>query len=128
MQKIPLNLAQAGMMLAKAVSRPDGMAVAAAGTELTDTLLERFDAMGVTHVEVDGRPVGLDGAQTSSFCATRLEHLPFLFRKYPNDPWMGQLHRYLAQYFRVKAASCAVLAKTADAAPGPENAATDEDA
>lgn len=123
MQKIPLNLARPGMILAKPVERADGIAVAAAGSELSENLLDRFDSMGVTHLVVEGEPVGLDGPAGSSSFDSRLERLAFLFRKYPEDKWMGQIHRLLDNYFRMKAASSAALAAAAEAARVAKTAA-----
>ena len=115
MQKIPLNLAKPGMVLAKAVSRPDGMVLAAAGSTLTEGLLDRLEPMGVSHLVVEGEPVALEGAGSTSF-GKRLERLDYLFRKYPDDKWMGQMRRLLHRYFGMKAASAA--ARLARAAKG----------
>ena len=129
MQKIPLNLARPGMILAKPVARPDGIAVAAAGSELSENLLDRFDMMGVTHLVVEGEPVPLDGPAGATSFDKRLERMPFLFRKYPEDKWMGQIRRLLDHFFRMKAASSAAMAaavaaaaaaKAAPAAPAQE--------
>lgn len=116
MQKIPLNLAKAGMILAKPVTRPDGIAVAAAGSELSDSLLERLDTMGVSQVVVEGEPVRLDGAPGGTSFDKRLERLDFLFRRYPDDKWMGQIRRLLDHYFRMKSAASAAMAEAAKAA------------
>ena len=116
MQKIPLNLARPGMVLAKPVTRSDGIAVAAAGSELTESLLGRFDSMGVTHLVVEGEPVRMDGPAGSSSFDKRLERLDFLFRKFPEDAWMGQIRRLLDHYFRMKAAASTAMAEAARAA------------
>ncbi len=119
MQKIPLNLARPGMVLAKPVTRPDGIAVAAAGSELSESLLDRFDTMGVTHLVVEGEPVRLDGPAGSSSFDKRLERLDHLFRKFPDDAWMAQIRRLLDHYFRMKAASSAAMAQAAKDAESP---------
>ncbi|EHJ49285.1 hypothetical protein DFW101_3286 [Solidesulfovibrio carbinoliphilus subsp. oakridgensis] len=116
MQKIPLNLARPGMVLAKPVARSDGIAVAAAGSELSENLLARFEAMGVSHLVVEGEPVALDGPAGSSSFDKRLERLEYLFRRFPDDKWMGQIRRLLDHYFRMKAASSAAMAEAAQAA------------
>ncbi|MEA4855570.1 MAG: hypothetical protein AAGU21_14580 [Solidesulfovibrio sp.] len=126
MQKIPLNLARPGMLLAKPVTRPDGIAVAAAGSELSESLIDRFDTMGVTHLVVEGEPVRLDGPAGSSSFDKRLERIPFLFRKYQGDKWMGQIQRLLDHYFRMKSASSAALAEAAKAARAAAAAAPEE--
>ena len=116
MQKIPLSLAKPGMILAKPVARPDGIAVAAAGSELSESLLDRFDSMGVSHLVVEGEPVALDGPAGSSSFDKRLERLDYLFRKYPDDKWMVQIRRLLDHYFRMKAAASAAMVEAAKAA------------
>ena len=120
MQKIPLTLARPGMILAKPVARSDGIAVAAAGSALSESLLDRFDAMGVTHLVVEGEPVALDGPAGSSSFDKRLERLEYLFRKYPDDKWMGQIRRLLDHHFRMKAAASAALAEALRAAQTAE--------
>jgi hypothetical protein len=116
MQKIPLDLARPGMILAKPVARPDGIAVAAAGSELSESLLDRFDSMGVSHLVVEGEPVALDGPAGSSSFDKRLERLDYLFRKFPDDKWMVQIRRLLDHYFRMKAAASAAMVEAAKAA------------
>ena len=123
MQKIPLSLAKPGMILAKPVARPDGIAVAAAGSELSQGILDRFDSMGVSHLVVEGEPVQLDGAPGGTSYDKRLERLDYLFRKFPDDKWMGQIKRLFDHYFRMKAAAVvawAAGAMAAGAAAGAE--------
>lgn len=116
MQKIPLNLARPGMVLAKPVARADGIAVAAAGSEISQGLLDRLDTMGVTHLVVEGQPVKLDGQPGSTSFDKRLERLDFLFRKHTANPWMAQIRRLMDHYFRMRAASSAAMAQAAQAA------------
>ena len=64
MQKIQLTLAKAGMTLTRDVFRGDspvGMPICGKGTELTDTLIARFESMGVHTVYVEGHPIHVDG-------------------------------------------------------------------
>ena len=128
MQKIPLNLARPGMVLAKPVARPDGIAVAAAGSELSESLLDRFDSMGVSHLVVEGEPVALDGPAGSSSFDKRLERLDYLFRKFPDDKWMVQIRRLLDHYFRMKAAASAAMVEAAKAAKAAAAAAAEAEA
>ena len=113
MQKIPLDLARPGMVLAKPVTRSDGIAVAAAGAELSASLLDRFDGMGVTHLVVEGEPVKLDGPPGATSFDKRLERLDFLFRKHEDNAWMQQIKRLMDHYFRMRAASSAALTQAA---------------
>jgi hypothetical protein len=103
MQKIPLNLVQPGMVLAKPVARPDGMVVAAPGTELTESMLSRFEAMGIGQVVVEGSPVDMEGGGDTAF-DKRIERLDHIFRKHESDKWMNQIKRLVKHFFKMKAA------------------------
>jgi hypothetical protein len=116
MQKIPLNLARPGMVLAKAVARTDGIAVAAQGTELSQALLDRFETMGVDTVVVEGNPVNLEGSAGDISFEKRAERLDHLFRRHAGDAWMEQIKRLLYDYFKLKAAGAAAAGAAADAA------------
>ena len=64
MQKIPLMLAKAGMVLAKDVFRgdtPTGMPICGKDTVLTDDLIMRLDHLDVQSVTVQGHPVWEEG-------------------------------------------------------------------
>jgi hypothetical protein len=90
MQKIPLQLAEIGMTLARDVFRGDssvGMPVCGKGTELTDALIMRFENMGVQTIYIEGHPVWQEGEPTiddllhdldSRFSKTRQEPLNIL--------------------------------------------------
>ena len=67
MQKIPLMLAKSGMILARDVFRGEattGIPVCGKGTELTDSLIARFDNMDVQTVYVAGHPVWQEGERS----------------------------------------------------------------
>lgn len=67
MQKVPLMRATAGMTLARDVFRgnsPAGIPICGKGTELTDSLLARFELMDVQSVYVEGHPVWEEGEST----------------------------------------------------------------
>ena len=64
MQKIPLNLATADMVLGRDVFRndsPAGIPICGKGTVLTDSLIMRLQHLDVQSVYVEGHPVQLDG-------------------------------------------------------------------
>jgi hypothetical protein len=112
MQKIPLSLAKPGMKLAKPITKANGMPIIAAGVELSESLIDRLDGMGIDKVFVVGDAVA--ASQNPSERVTRLDHL---FRRLEDQPFQMQIKRYLREYFTIKAA--------ADAAATP--AATAED-
>ncbi|GAB6038736.1 hypothetical protein JCM15519_32950 [Fundidesulfovibrio butyratiphilus] len=104
MQKIPLNLAKAGFTLAKPVARGDGVVVAAPGTELSDSLIDKFDMMGVDYIVVEGEPVEMEGVVSGTNYDARLQSLDHLFRKHVKDDWMMQIKEVLTEYFKMKVA------------------------
>jgi len=64
MQKIPLNLAAAEMVLARDIFKndsPTGMPICGKGTELSDALISRLQQMGVQSLYVEGHPVWQEG-------------------------------------------------------------------
>jgi hypothetical protein len=64
MQKIPLNLAAAGMVLARDIFKndsPTGMPICGKGTELSGALISRLQQMGVQSLYVEGHPVWQEG-------------------------------------------------------------------
>lgn len=64
MQKIPLNLAAAEMVLARDVFRndsPAGIPICGKGTSLSDSLIARLAHLGVQSVYVEGHPVQQEG-------------------------------------------------------------------
>ena len=103
MQKIPLNLAQAGMVLAKPVTRENGMVLVAEGTELSESVISRLQRMEIPQIVVKGEPLDLDDAGGAS-AGKRLERLNHLFRAYEDDPWMQEVKSFFKDYFRSRAA------------------------
>ena len=105
MQKIPLDLARAGMKLGKAVTKENGMTIMAEGMELTESLIARLENMKVDRITVQGHPVDMGGAGSGTVYAERMERLEVLFRRYGGDKWMMRVKSRMAQYFRIKAAA-----------------------
>jgi hypothetical protein len=126
MQKIPLKLAKPGMILARSVTRENGITVVAEGFELTESLILRLEGMKVERVVVKGNPVRMEGGGATAF-DERLARLDHLFRAYEKDQWMRKVKAFLANYFRLKAAAQAAAEAAeqearvaADAEPGEE--------
>lgn len=92
MQKIPLILAKAGMILARDVFRGDspvGMPVCGKDTVLTDVLITRLDQMDVQSLYVDGHPVWEEGARSFD---ELLKDLDMRFEKSRQEPLNSMLY------------------------------------
>lgn len=105
MQKIPVNLARPGMVLDKPVLRDNGLVLVAQGTEISQSLLDRLENMGVEWITVEGSPVDMEGMAPSKTYQQRMEEMDHLFRKYKDDKWMNNMKSFLKSYFRRKAES-----------------------
>jgi hypothetical protein len=103
MQKIPLELARAGMVLEKPIMRENGLILVAEGTELSETLIGRLRTMEVEFVLVHGHPLDLEGLGGESSAGKRLERLDQLFRRH-DDEWMLKVKAFLKNYFQSRAA------------------------
>ncbi|BCS53026.1 hypothetical protein [Geobacter sp. SVR] len=100
MQKIPLMVAEAGMVLARDVFRSDnlfGMPICGKGTVLTDSLITRLDHMDVKSICVEGHPVWLDGDRPLD---EMLRDLDRRFEKVRQDPLTSKLYEIHASYLK----------------------------
>jgi len=100
MQKIPLQLARAGMVLARAVFRDDnpaGNPVCGKGVLLTESLISRLEAMEVKTVYIKGHPLRQPGDPTLDEI---LHDLDLRFEKVLQDPLMSKLHTIYADYLK----------------------------
>jgi hypothetical protein len=64
MQKIPISLATAGMVLAKEIKNSDdpaSMTICGKSVKLTESLIDRLRQMGIQSVTVEGHPVTVEG-------------------------------------------------------------------
>ena len=112
MQKIPIGLAQDGMVLEKPVMRENGMVLVGEGTGLTSALIGRLENMGISKIVVKGEPLDLDeaGGGNTSF-TKRIERLDHLFRHYTDDEWMLKVKEFVRAYYLEKAAVESASAK-----------------
>lgn len=120
MQKIPLTLAKAGMVLAKPVLRSNGLVLIGENAELSDAIIQRLIKMEIENVVVQGTPLDLEGVGSGTPYNRILERMDHLFRKYENDQDMALVKKRLREYFQLKAA--AEAAKAAQAAEAVEAA------
>ncbi len=107
MQKIPIQRAAPDMVLAKPVTRDNGMVLVAAGTVLTEQLLSRLENMGVDQLVVEGNPLDENGGDGRELAAQKLERLEHLFRNFKDDKYMQKVKNAVGEYFIAKAAMSA---------------------
>jgi len=107
MQKIPLQLARPEMILAKPVTRENGMVLIAAGTVLTEGLISRLDNMGVELLVVEGETLEMGGGCNEEVLAKKRERLEYLFRNFADDRYMQQVKQLVSDYY---ARQCALAA------------------
>ena len=92
MQKIPLMLAKAGMILARDVFRGDSpvvMPVCGKDTVLTEALITRLDQMDIQSVYVEGHPVWEEGERSFD---ELLQDLDMRFGKSRQEPLNSMLY------------------------------------
>jgi hypothetical protein len=89
MQKIPLELATAGMKLAKLVNNKRGMPLCSAGTELTENIIARLSNMGVKRITVEGHPVDTEDREKS--LSQQIDELHARFKYVEGDPLMRKI-------------------------------------
>ncbi|NVN90641.1 MAG: hypothetical protein HXX11_08525 [Desulfuromonadales bacterium] len=100
MQKIPLKLATAGMVLARDVFRNGntvGFPVCGKTTVLTETLISRFENMDISSIYVEGHPLWDDGDRSLE---DMLGDLDQRFTKVRQDPLMAKLHDIYADFYK----------------------------
>jgi len=99
MQKIPLALAEAEMVLARDIFRDDnasGPPICGKGIALTESLIERLKRMGVQTIIVEGHPVQLNGDKSPEEIMLALDRR---FKKVADDPLTGILKNIFRQYY-----------------------------
>jgi hypothetical protein len=92
MQKIPLMLAAADMVVARDIFRgdnPAGMPVCSSGTVLTDALIARLENLDIQSIYVVGHPVWADGDRSLDDVIRDLDKR---FEKVADDPLTTRLH------------------------------------
>lgn len=117
MHKIPLQLAKPDMVLAKPVTRENGMVLVAAGTVLTAGLIGKLDNMGVDLLVVEGEAPDMGGACSEEVLAKKRERLDHLFRNFSQDKYMGRVKQTISEYY---ARQCALAAAAQAAREGGE--------
>jgi len=91
MKRISVEELQSGMRLAKPVIK-DSMTLLGEGTELTDRLIARIQAMNIADVVIDAPGEG------GSVKETLLSNLDRVFRDRENEPYMGLIKRLVREH------------------------------
>ena len=73
MQKIPLEKAAEGMILAKLILRGNGVVLMGEGTELNEQLIERLKSLDITKITVKGQPLGGEEEKSVELLISELE-------------------------------------------------------
>lgn len=100
MQKIPLKLATAGMVLARDVYRSGngaGFPICGKKTVLTDPLIARLERMDIATIYVEGHSAQEDGEHSLE---AALRDLDLRFEKVLQDPLMAKLHDIYSDYYK----------------------------
>lgn len=100
MQKIPLMLAEEGMVLARDVYRndsPAGIPICGKETVLTASLIVRLDNLDIKTVYVEGHPVWADGDRSLD---DMLLDLDKRFEKVRHDPLTSKLYDIHVDYLK----------------------------
>jgi hypothetical protein len=100
MQKIPITLARAGMVLArdiKASEDPSSMTVCGKGVKLTDSLINRLQQMEIQTVTVEGHPVQIEGEASLEEMLAALDKR---FSRVTDDPLMMKVREMYRRQIR----------------------------
>jgi hypothetical protein len=98
MQKIPLMLAAADMVVARDIFRgdsPAGMPICGKGTVLSAALIARLEHLDIQSIYVEGHPVWADGDRTMDDVIRDLDKR---FEKVAEDPLATMLHDIYRAY------------------------------
>ncbi|MDL2209559.1 hypothetical protein LJC26_02000 [Desulfovibrio sp. OttesenSCG-928-O18] len=94
--------AEPGMVLAQAVNRPDGLVLVGEGLVLSDAIIERIHAAGVSTIWVEGNPLGAEGDVGNLRVVA--EKLPHMFRRLKDNVFMMTLCNVFIRHFARKMA------------------------
>ncbi len=99
MQKIPLNKAKEGMVLAKPVLKDNGMVLISENTELKEDHIAILKKQGIKFIVVKGAPLDMSEGMYGFSIKNRIERLDYIFRKHKNDKWMQKVKKFFFIYF-----------------------------
>ncbi len=100
MQKILINQCRPGMVLAKPVTKDNGMILVAQETKLTEGIIRRLENMDIKHVVVQGHPVTEEDGDSVPALEHKLQRLEHMLRRHGQDSWMEEVKNFLQEYYK----------------------------
>ncbi len=100
MQRVKVEQAAPGMVIAHPIETPSGQILCAKGTELTEGLVERLEKIEITHLFVEGHPVD-DGKPRKSL-EEELSLLEQRFSSLEDNKLMSALKMIVQKHLRDK--------------------------
>jgi hypothetical protein len=98
MQRLPINLLEPDMVVAKEVVNDKGIVLVSEGTALTEKLIFRLENMGIKKVMVKGCPVMRPDLMPKSLEA-KLADMEVGFARVKDDPTMKRFRVILKAHF-----------------------------
>lgn len=100
MQRIKVEKAEPGMVIAHPIETSSGQVLCAKGTELTEGLVDRLDNLDISHILVEGHPVD-DGKPRKSL-KEELTALEKRFHTVGDNKLMSALKMVVQKHIRNK--------------------------
>ncbi len=95
-QRIPISLAQPGMITASEVKDEQGRTLCGPGTELNAEVLQKFARLGVKFITVEGHPINFPWERPLE---EELRLLEARFEKVKDDPHLMLLKKVIRNYW-----------------------------
>jgi hypothetical protein len=102
MQKVPIHLAEPGMVVAKPIVNDKGIQLVAEETVLTDSILSRLKKMQISFVMLKGSPVGDAGPDATA--AEEIRLLNERFSHVSGDPLMERIRKSIERAITARGA------------------------
>ena len=93
-QRILITQAKAGMRIARPVTLPNKISLCGTGTELSDSLIQRFIMRGIKRIYVQGKPLTSPQHQPTSI---QVEELYHRFKRVTDDLTMLSIMRCIEE-------------------------------
>lgn len=100
MQRIKVEQAAPGMVIAHPIETSSGQVLCAKGTELTEGLVNRLDNLDISHILVEGHPV--DDGKPRKTLEEELSMLERRFSTVHDNKLMGALKMVVQKHIRNK--------------------------